>query len=370
MKIGIITMHRVLNYGSALQAYALQRTLDNMGYDNEIIDYEFPRKGDIPLFVRLNLYLRELFYRIRTHSPLIKTKRLKFKQFYKNHYKLSAYRCDRLNVNEVPIDYDILLTGSDQVWNPNFIKNDQSFFWDFAPLSIPRISYASSFAVDEIPENLKDSYKEGLSKYSYISVRENSGIKIVKELTGKVALTTCDPTLLLKADDYNELAMVSKIKIPKHYILVYLLTYMYDPYPEVNDIIRHIHDQLQLPVIYLDGSKYCVYERNAKVISDLSPSEFTDIFRKATFVVTSSFHGTAFSLIFQRAFISIVKRGEKDSRILSLLNDMNSKINIVYHDEEFVLDKDISKYVCNEISINQYRERSINILKNMIISVQ
>lgn len=366
MKIGIMTMHRVLNYGSALQAYALQQKLKDLGHESEIIDYEFPYKKDIPLLSRIDTSLREFLYRLRAHAPIYNTKARKFRKFYKNYFKLSPLSCNRDNIASKQFDYDLFMTGSDQVWNPTFIKTDTNFFLSFVKEGIPRVSYASSFAIDKIPNDLRESYRKYLSGYEVITVRENTSVDLVKQLTGRDVYVTCDPTLLLKADHYKKLSYNAKVNLPPKFLLVYILNYMYDPYPEVNNIIMNIHNTLNLPIIYLDGSSLYKYNKSGKVVRDLSPCEFIYVFEKASFVVTSSFHGTAFSVIFQRPFISILKKGVKDNRIKSLLVNTHCENSIVYHDQDFAPDSDTERYVCTDSALEDYRNKSIEILQKML----
>ena len=162
------------------------------------------------------------------------------------------YRSDRELFANPPL-YDAYVVGSDQVWNPQYIGFDTSFFLDFAPEGARRISYASSFTINKLPYVFNNVYKNELVKFAHISVRERSGINIVKELTGKDSINVCDPTLLLSADQWSVLAEQSMFKTDQHFILVYFMAYAYNPYPDVFDYIDRVYKQLNLPIVFFNA---------------------------------------------------------------------------------------------------------------------
>lgn len=333
-RIGIMTMHKVLNYGSALQAYALQHHISSTGNDAELIDYIFPngkRKsvGSIKVAIK-NSIANALVYCSK------KRKKQRFAAFYDSHFNCTK---EQFNSPEELMsfkpDYDILLTGSDQVWNPKHIKDDLSFFLPFASKETPKYSYGSSFSTATIPDSLSETFSNNLMRYNRISVREKSGLEIVKKLTGEDADFVCDPTLLLTKEEWSAIAdkADSKFNFPKRkYILVYLLRYAYDPYPAVTEIINKVQEELQLPIVVLDPSLSESKFRNSKNVRDAGPLEFLKLVRDAAFVVTSSFHGTAFSLNLEVPFFSIIKeRGRFDTRMTDLLDRAGADRDIVYN---------------------------------------
>ena len=333
-KIGILTMHKVLNYGSALQAYALQQYLSSAGNDAELIDYIFPNgKRKSPDNVRGAII--NCIANVLVHFP-IKRKKRRFAAFYDSYFN-----CTREQFNSpeelmyFKLNYDILITGSDQVWNPKHIKDDLSFFLPFADEKTPKYAYASSFSTATIPETLSETFRNNLMRYDRISVREKSGLEIVKKLTGEEAVLVCDPTLLLTKEEWSAMAdkADSKFRFPKgKYILVYLLRYAYDPYPTVTDIINKVQKELKLPIVVLDPSLSESKFMNSTYVRDAGPLEFLKLIRDAAFVVTSSFHGTAFSLNFEVPFFSIVKeRGRFDTRMIDLLDRAGTDRDIVYN---------------------------------------
>lgn len=317
MKIGILTMHKVLNYGSALQAYALQHYISSLGHDAELIDYIFPNGSRI---ARLTLKQR-LTYPVKSLLSGKLRKKLRFQKFYKKYFVCSDERFNSPEeLSNAKFDYDILMTGSDQVWNPKHIKDDYSFFLPFASEGTKKVSYASSFSTAEIPDELNPIYRKFLDSYSAISVREKSGVKIVKELVGKDAEMVCDPTLLLSQDEWSGLIKDMPNPIGQPYILAYILRYAYDPYPEINRIIDEVQKELGFHLVILDGSLADMRRKNATVIKNAGPLEFLNLVKNASFIITTSFHGTAFALNFGIPFYSVIKdRSGFDTRMIDLL---------------------------------------------------
>lgn len=367
MKIGILTMHRVVNYGSALQAYALQQTLFKIGCDNELIDYVFPEPPKRHICRIVEKKIRRFIYLIRVGKFFSESKEAKFRKFRKKYLKLSVREYNQKSLVQLCPLYDIYMTGSDQVWNPRWINDDTSFFLSFAPPQAIKISYASSFAVNHIDKLYSELYAKMLCQYQHITVREESGTKIVKDLTGMRVECVCDPTLLLTKDDYELLIQTSKVTLKGPFILVYILSYMFNPFPEVNKIVANVSNELNLPVVYLDGNKYVIYKKTCKTVSEVGPCEFLWLFNNADFIITTSYHGCAFASIFRKPLMAVVNHGEYDDRIISLLNIMNNKKSVVYYDSNASVDTDdLLSYIPNSEKVEEFRINSIQILKNML----
>lgn len=361
MKVGIITMHRVLNLGSALQAFALQRFLSANGIESEIIDYEFPPKRN--LLYRINIGLRVAVYRLRAGTFFKKTTKSYFKDFYKNFFQLSRHKYPYSDIRETNDIYDVFLTGSDQVWNPVWTQDDTNFLLSFADDGKLKFSYAASFAINSIPDKYKNIYKNLLNRYKYISVRENSGVDIVKELTGKQADLVLDPTLLLAKEDYGALSRRSTVHFDEPFILVYILNYMYNPYPEINNIIKNVHNGLGGKVVYIGSGKFSAYSNDCICVDNLGPCEFVWLFEHASFIITTSFHGTAFASLFHKPLISVVKsKNDTDGRMPTLLKLIGGENSIIeYNAEDFHLDNP-EYYRCSEERLSAQRELSRNTL--------
>ncbi len=360
MKIGILTMHKVLNYGSALQAYALQHYISKLGYDAELIDYIFPngaRKERMSLIRRIFSPLRKIM-----SGRLIKEQ--KFRQFYKDYFVCSKNRYESPEkLAKAELDYDIFMTGSDQVWNPQHIKDDRSFFFPFVPENSKKISYASSFSVAHIPEAEKAIYRDLLGSYNAISVREKSGVQIVEELTGKEAEMVCDPTLLIDKAEWSDMVKNMPKPYPEPYILAYILRYSYDPYPEINNIIDTVQNRLGHHLIILDGSFNDIRRKNATVIKNAGPLEFINLVKNASFIITTSFHGTAFALNFGIPFYSVIKdRSGFDTRMTDLLDKIGCSDRAIMYNEKI-----FSINLSNSFGTHDFVRLSQDLLRQKIL---
>ena len=365
-RVGILTMHKVENVGSALQAYALQRVVESLGYQCELIDYLYPTTEHLAYQNRIiqvqQLSILELIICLlrKIKATLRKKTDNPFEKFYKDNFHCSKQSFDnRLKLMSDSPSYDIYISGSDQVWNPQYIGFDTSFFLDFAPEGARRISYASSFTISKLPIEFTKAYKGELMKFDRISVRERSGVNIVKELTGKNSENVCDPTFLLNAEQWAELAEQSMFKTDEHYILVYLMAYAYNPYPDVYDYIERVYKQLNLPVVFFNTQVERKYNFREIHVSIKGPNEFLYLFSNADYVITDSFHGTAFSLIFQKPFISCIQcREAVDSRVIDLLGEVGG-INhtVVYNEDNEIPFSDLEKSVKDKV--DRYRMKSV-----------
>lgn len=363
-KIGILTMHRVQNYGSALQAYALQAYIGKLGYQVELIDYIYPNakhKQHIPLKRRIKHFLFELAF----YLPLCR-KAKRFARFYSTYYKCSEQQfptADSLMAYDYP--YDVLVTGSDQVWNPIHILKDTVFFLPFARPETPTIAYAPSFSVASIPEEFTGVIRPYIEAYDHISVREKSGLDIVRSLTHREAELVCDPTLLLTREEWGTLAEQSDYPINEPYILVYVLHYAYNPYPDINAIIARVQQELALPLVLLDAPVLDMHFKNARFVKDAGPLDFLSLMKNASFVITTSFHGTAFALNFGIPFYSVIRdRSGFDTRMTDLVDAVEADRAIVYNqpiDKAIEMDyTDVSKRV------DALRLRSQEYIKNSL----
>lgn len=214
--------------------------------------------------------------------------------------------------------YDVYMVGSDQVWNPNASSSIEPYFLTFAPHNALTISYASSFGVSKIEDNnIVNRIKDGLSSIKKISVRESSGVKLVKEITGRTAQLVCDPTLLLNKSEW-QMFMKPVNNMPQHYVLIYQLS-------QSDTIVKlaiKIGQEKKIPVYRICKRAFKV-EKDKGVVNllDAGPSEFLYLIANASFIITNSFHGTAFSINFGIPFYTVVSAKKKNNgRMESLLN--------------------------------------------------
>lgn len=365
--LGILTMHRVINYGSALQTFATQRIINKLGYSCEIIDYMYPNvfqyqrgtpytpitlKSKVSKFLGLNSYWRKVN---------------KFEKFYRKYLHLSPNYKSPEELIDNPPRYRAYITGSDQVWNPKHTKGDLTFLLNFVN-DAPRISYASSFACSQIDEKMGQQYSLLLSKYSFLSVREKNGQDLIKSLIGRKVTVVLDPTLLLTAKEWLaalEIKDNHRVK-RKNYILVYILKYAIDPSPVIYRLINELQLCTGADVIYIGD---CGCEKNNWSNTIPSPKKFVELFANAAYVVTSSFHGTAFAVNFGKKVFSVIDEKSSDDRIKTLLETLNLQSSII------PLDADISDLDLNQNSISaqellkEQRILSMDFLKSSIYNV-
>lgn len=337
-KIGIITIHRIKNYGSVLQAYALQQVCESLGYVTEIIDYKFPNvhhlnnkyamAGDSlskePSFNRL-LFAAAL---MRQHNGIAR-----FVNKYQ-HLSSQTYNSPEELLNAAP-RYDVYITGSDQVWSPRHCNGDPSFMLHFAPAEALKISYASSIGAKSIPEELHFLYKESLRGYRHIGVRENSAVELIREVAGKEATVVLDPTLLLNMNEWNKIAS-SKRLMQKKYVLCYFLNYSFNAFPYADQFAEYIRKQTGYEIVYVARPPHNLKYRHTHYRVGASPEEFLALIRDAEMILTTSFHGTAFAVNYGKPVFTIVQdRNAGDSRQVSLMSNLGLEAHILSITDSF-----------------------------------
>ena len=360
-------MHRVLNYGSILQAYATQYVIEQLGFNCEIIDYQYPNSWQFERGTKyFPLTWKNKIAKLLGMSPMWR-RRNKLDKFIKQYMRLSPPYNSPESLEKAAPQYDIYMTGSDQVWNPYHTKGDPSFFLHFAK-GKRKVAYAASFAKNSLHEEYKPIYRNLLKDYQSISVRETGGCRIVKELIDRDVPVVLDPTLLLTGEQWGE--FVDKIMKKDgyknwKYILVYMLNYAVDPSPVIYKIIEKIQKETGLPVISigkLDDRKIKKYKK----IEDAGIFEFLQLFRNASYVVTSSFHGTAFAVNFGKPFYSIIgiDGDERQSTLLKQLGLQQCVLRINEDIDKLIIKKSYNLQNENLIFL---RKKSIEYLYKILI---
>lgn len=366
MRIGLITMHRVIHFGSVLQAYALQQILFRLGYDNEIIDYVYPNQFHKPekrpsikgrIYNLLVKILRRKPAETNKIADFIKNKLVKSKHSFNSPAKL-AKNCPA---------YDIYLTGSDQVWNTDYLKGDTSFFFSFLPADSKKVSYAASFGRFTFRGEKAKQWLENLNSYDAISVREHKAAEIIQKYTGKDVDIVLDPTLLLTKKEWEEFAGERKC-IEGKYLLVYVLTYAWQPFPYALDVIESLEKETGLKVVVLEPMSLKEKHTEWTYMENLSPNEFVNLFKNASLIITTSFHGTAFSINLQRPFISIISdSGANDDRISSLCESVGLTNNLLM-EGSIINNIPATDFSESQKRLDCLREDSLLFLRNSINS--
>ena len=303
MKAGILTFHEADNYGAVLQAYALQQALSKLGLDSEFVTVasgsgSSPAPGNMPPFAR----------RIQAEGA---KRAERFRSFRETHLVCSKpYGKEQLR--QLGGDYDVFIAGSDQVWNFTIPGADARYLLPFAP-SEKCFSYAASFGSAEVPEKHRLMFQRYLTRFSGISVREASGRSLVRELTGRDAVISLDPTLLLDRNDWAKL-------VPEPEPEAYLLLFMVDHDEELAGLAKKNAEQAGLPLRVVTAAFQPQYGFDSW--SGVGVEDWIRLVSGAEGVFTNSFHGCAFSLMFGRPLcVGMLKAelGKRNGRIEELL---------------------------------------------------
>ncbi len=345
-KVGIVTIES-MNYGNRLQNYALQEILKTMNCN--VSTFHRGEKPSLKISIkrRLKTFLQRT---VRTKGGL-------FSEFDKKiRWDKRYISADNAPAN-IENEYDFFVTGSDQVWNPYYDFVGQADLLYFAKPE-QRISYAASFGVTKIPEGKKNLYTQNLNKFSGISVREQEGLEIVTELSDKFAELVLDPTLLLDMDEWRKLEKRPRIDLLQNYILVYALG-------QKNDIFNKTIERLKREGQTIFDVR--MVGQNGREVA-VGPSEFLYLIDHADYVLTDSFHATAFSLIFHKKVKTFNREGiDMSSRITSLANSINLSRNID-KDGTFCVEQQVDFFEIDK-SLNKRRVQSRKFLENNIKNV-
>lgn len=317
-KVGIVTFHRALSYGANLQAYALQNFLFNLGIDNEIIDYRCQYMVDhYQKILRKSTgnAIRHFFWNLKTAKTVMKKKK-HTENFVDKHLKLSK-PYDSENIKDANELYRAFISGSDQVWSPTCVGFDPVYFLTFAD-SHKKYSYAASIATSTIPDKLKNEYKNRLSDFSGISLREQSGADILTKLTGKQTRVDIDPSMLLNVNDWDKICSDTSYQAP--YILLFTV-------PEPKNLVYYalkLAEEKNCKILWLNhfGKRYT--SKRIKCIPPVDITEFIGLIKNAEYVCTNSFHGNAFSLLYHKNFVvetdTAAKKNVRSEDIMLKLN--------------------------------------------------
>lgn len=351
MRIAIITLPLHTNYGGILQAYALQRILEQAGHDATLIDDNPYVK--LPSKTRFLIYLKRAFLRyfLRKEIEVFpdiaqnrreRTKRKNTSKFIEKHIKKIAIK----NVQEInELDYDGYVVGSDQIWRciyNRYFPGTRNAFLEFAKnWNVKRIAYAASFGTDKWEYTPEDTAKceELAKKFDAISVREKSAVKICKEKFEVNAAHLIDPTMLLTSENYIKLFQEAGTPKSEGDLMCYLL----DKSQEANELIDYISNKKQLTPFHTNSE---VENEYAKMKERIQPPVESWIrgFYDAKFIITDSFHACVFSILFKKPFIVLGNKKRGMPRFISLLQAFNLTERLVADkkEAESIIDKSIN----------------------------
>lgn len=363
MKISLITLHCVNNYGSVLQTYATQKVLSDMGHQVEIVDYYRPdltithKLFSCYLYEQHNLkgLLKNLVFLPSNIAMQKMFSTFRDKYFFRTHHK---YYKDE-DFKQHPIIADAYVVGSDQVWNS--VLNHgiiRPYYLTFAPKNSRKISYSSSFGVDSLHEDEKETNKELLSTFDYITTRELSGVKIVNDLGLNNVSQILDPTLLLSKKKWLEISEPCKEKKP--YILVYQLHH----HNGLDTYVADLAKKKGLKVIRI-CYRYDEYRKFGHCVFLPRVEQLLGYIAKADYVITDSFHVTAFSVNLNTQFESIVPAKQFGGRISSLLTLVNLQSRGIQDYKHSQYDTKVDFSPVNEI-LESKRKEDISLIQEKL----
>lgn len=357
-KIGILTFHNAVNYGAVLQTYALSTFIqEKLSKDCEVINYTCEKfKNNYKIFRVYNKNLKGIISAV-IKMPIIYFKNRKFQLFMKKNVKLSKEKYNIKNINEANDKYNCFITGSDQVWNLE-LTNDNTYFLDFVSSQNIKLSYAASCGKNKLSGNAIKMNKTNLKQYKKITVREST-LKDSLSTSLKIEVEkVLDPVFLIEQNDWKNLLSKKSIRAEK-YILIYLLHEK-----SIYRIAEKIAREKNLKIISIQNS----FDKpiNADYKLNCGIEEFLALIKNAEYVVTDSFHGAAFSVIFRKQLKIVFKKehSELNSRLESLINDFKLESFLISDDSSIELLTRKNDY--DESLINRKISQSKEILINML----
>ena len=360
MKIGVLTYHNTRNCGAVLQAYALQKVLLELGMENEIIDYRCDKIEETYRLRRLwEIKSIKMFIKWALKIKSDKRTQKKFEDFRKNMLMLSgAYTKD--NIKNANKEFDGFITGSDQVWNFHLNGCDYTYLLDFADMDKRKISYAASMGSSVAKDSHNKIFNEALASFDLVSVREKPLEEYIKRTVGISPTLVLDPTLLLKKEGYNFAAKWTK---PEYkYIFVYTIATT----PNIERAARELSKKTGLPIIW--GHMSYKKKSGVKNLTDLAPDEFVSYIKNAEYVLTSSFHGMALSIVMKKQFFYDldVNTQNNNSRLETLAEQLELNHRELSQDSKNLDEEKKIDYSAVDEKLEIKKKESMDFLKGII----
>ncbi len=362
MKVGVVTFHSAFNFGATLQTWALQKALKQIGtqpcvinYHPWIIDGLYDPYGGKTGFDRTK---RHWYLKAMSPERLVRLK--KYSSFIRDNLELVGDYKTYEELEKNPPKMDAYITGSDQVWNSSHTGGyDPAYFLEFAPEDSIKISYGASVGKNMVLPAYQERIRKALKSYQGISLREVSTTPAIEKLTDKRVRVVADPTLLLKREDYDE------IRVDEKRDEKYILVYMMEESQEVKRLANRVSRLLGYPIVQRRAAKKFNYELKSCYTS--TPGEFLGLVSNAECVITNSFHGTVFSLIYEKPFISLL-HSDTGSRTVDLLRSLQMEDHIIWKAEEFY---DLARFQIKDPqqlhrNMERVREKSFRFLRESL----
>ena len=353
--IGLLTFQNTTNYGSMLQAFALYYCIKNYEPSCELINYHCPtiEERELPLSLKKCTSLKKFIKWILCYR-FSRLKYNKFQNFFYTHFENISKEYTASNIEDTANKYQTFIVGSDIIWGLDITGGDYTYFFDFLKSkSISRYAYAASFGHEDLPFPVKDQEKMSryIGNFNGISVRESSGVKIVKQLTVQTAEFVLDPTLLLDRNQWRKL-LHFHTPIKKRYILVY---FAYNA-KKTFDLVKKLAKKEHCKILYIHNST--LNYPGVINIKSASIEEFLNLIYNAAYIVSGSYHGVVFSVNFNKQFFYInEKYTARITSFIELLEIKNRSLSIEHIEKLHPID-----YKSVNEKVNTLRKHSLHIL--------
>ena len=354
-KVGVLTWHYYPNFGSALQAYALQETVKKLGYKVRILDYRDIRYGKISNLKDNVRYLCAKLFPNRFSYP--------FLEFQKELFDLTKTVQDPNMLAGISKGFDVLVCGSDQIWAPNVYN--PIYMLSFASEGTNKVSYSASIGLNNIPDDLVDGYRSNLGGFSRISVRELLGAKLLREKCSFDVKVTLDPTLLIDGESWR--------RLEKEYVIGsdrYVFCYFLNAQHKYKKSVTEYAEKNNLKIIGCSASS-ADSDWMKSLQGKIGPKEFIYLINNAQVVFTDSYHGTIFSLLFHKDFLTFERFSNVDeicqnSRIYQLNDYFGLGKRILPVSEMTELDIPEYDYADFEKRLAELKEDSLQYLSSAL----
>lgn len=337
-KTGIITFQNANNYGAVFQAFALKKTVEKLGKSVQVINYD---------------------------SPGMCLKRIQQKQF-NDFISLYLDLTDEYNdKNEIDTSiFDAIISGSDQVWNPRLTGGDMTYFLDFVPDNVKKVSYAASIGLNgDLFIEHKDVFEKYVPSFSGISLREETHVEYIQSIAkDKEVIASIDPSLLLTSKEY-----LDAFNLPDNRSEDYIFVFSYALDPKMYDFANMLSLKSGYKIVALSPYNAGSYVKGTRVVKNVPPVEWLELFNKAKLVITDSFHGMMFSIVFNKPFYAYTPNRSNVARVRDVLKKLDiedRKLTHITSIKDVVWEMDYTKV--NEKLENE-RKKSIEYLKKQLL---
>lgn len=372
MKVILTTVFSAFNYGSSLQALAGKRIIEKTGYECELVKLKSLIKGrDVRIGKLMSILFRSIFlnknnslktYNNSYNKTLVEGTECKFFNFTDTYLKPQEVTYGELK--RMAEESIACFSGSDQIWNSSTLYVDPLYYLRFAP-QYKRVALSPSFGRDFIADYNKEKMRKWIIDYPYLSVREDSGVKLIKELTGRDATHLLDPTLIINSEEWKSILCIEDK--PNDYILAYFLD---EPSDYAKKCLKKLKEKLDCKILAIPY-KFEYMDYSDSIIA-AGPKEFVELVANAKVVCTDSFHGTVFAINMHTPFFTYEREygsaNKQSERVLSILR----KVDMLdrYQPKNVVEELNNLDFEHSEEILNAERKKAYDYVNNAINSIK